>query len=79
MPLMKEFVNVIARDGTSLSATWYITDVPQHIVVLIAPATGVKQTYYKDFAEWLASLGLMCTHLIIAVLVNHVPRRYGTS
>lgn len=57
MPLMKEFVNVIARDGTSLSATWYITDVPQDIVVLIAPATGVKQTYYTDFAEWLASFG----------------------
>ena len=54
---MKEFADVIARDGSSISTTWYITDSPQDIVVLIAPATGVSQKYYGEFAEWLASLG----------------------
>ena len=54
---MKEFVDVIARDGTSLSATWFIADAPQDIAILIAPATGVSQKFYSDFAEWFASFG----------------------
>jgi len=54
---MKEFADVIARDGTSLSATWFIAESPQDIVVVVAPATGVNQEYYGEFAEWLASLG----------------------
>jgi predicted alpha/beta hydrolase len=54
---MKEFVSVVARDGTSLAATWFIADAPQDIVILIAPATGVTQKYYSEFSEWLASLG----------------------
>jgi len=54
---MKEFINVVARDGASLSATWFIADAPQDKVVLITSATGVKQTYYEDFACWLAELG----------------------
>ncbi|HMG90737.1 MAG TPA: alpha/beta fold hydrolase [Chryseolinea sp.] len=54
---MKESVDVVARDGTSLSATWFITDAPQDIVIIIAPATGVTQEYYGEFGEWLASLG----------------------
>ena len=54
---MKESVDVVARDGTSLSATWFIAYAPQDIVILIAPATGVTQEYYGEFGEWLASLG----------------------
>jgi predicted alpha/beta hydrolase len=54
---MKESVDVVARDGTSLSATWFIADAPQDIVILIAPATGVTQEYYGEFGEWLSSLG----------------------
>src|SRR5688572_20914098 len=54
---MKEFVDVVARDGTSLTATWFIADAPQDITILIAPATGVTQEYYGEFGEWLASLG----------------------
>src|SRR5688572_28227528 len=55
--LMKEFVDVVARDGTSLAATWFISDTPQDIVILIAPATGVTQEYYGEFGEWLTSFG----------------------
>ncbi|HEX6889172.1 MAG TPA: alpha/beta fold hydrolase [Chryseolinea sp.] len=54
---MKEFVDVVARDGTSLAATWFIADAPQDIVIIIAPATGVTQKYYAEFGEWLATLG----------------------
>ena len=54
---MREAVDVITRDGMVLSATWFITDIPQEKVVLINAATGVKQNYYRDFAEWLTTLG----------------------
>ena len=49
---MKEFVSVVARDGTSLAATWFIADAPQDIVILIAPATGVTQKYYSEFSDF---------------------------
>lgn len=54
---MKEFADVIARDGTSISASWFIADSPHDKVVIIAPATGVRQNFYDEFAGWLASLG----------------------
>ena len=54
---MKEFSEVIARDGMSISATWFIADSPQDVVIVIAGATGVSQKYYEDFAEWLSSTG----------------------
>lgn len=54
---MREAVDVITRDGMVLSATWFVTDIPQEKVVLINAATGVKQNYYRDFAEWLTTLG----------------------
>lgn len=54
---MKEVLNVVARDGVHLSATWYAAKNPHEKVVLINPATGVRQQYYSDFAKWLASEG----------------------
>jgi len=54
---MKEVVEVLTRDGLSLSATWFIPDNPHEKVVLINSATGVKQQYYADFACWLATQG----------------------
>jgi predicted alpha/beta hydrolase len=54
---MKEVVEVVTRDGLSLSATWFIADTPHEKVVLINSATGVKQQYYTDFASWLATQG----------------------
>jgi predicted alpha/beta hydrolase len=41
-----------------LSATWYIADNPDDNVVLINSATGVKQDYYKDFANFLSKHGV---------------------
>lgn len=54
---MKEVVDVVTRDGISLSATWFISESPHEKVVLINSATGVKQHYYADFACWLATQG----------------------
>lgn len=55
--LMKEVISVSARDGAKVSATWFIADNPHEKVVLINSATGVKQTYYADFAEYLVTQG----------------------
>jgi predicted alpha/beta hydrolase len=54
---MKEVLNVVARDGVHLSATWYAAKNPHEKVALINSATGVRQQYYSDFAKWLASEG----------------------
>ena len=54
---MKEVLNVVARDGVHLSATWHAAKNPHEKVVLINPATGVRQQYYSDFGKWLASEG----------------------
>lgn len=54
---MKERVRVVARDGCMLSATWFVADSPDDKVVLICSATGVKQSYYSDFAAYLAKNG----------------------
>lgn len=54
---MKEVINVVARDGFELSATWFIPPKSQENVVLINAATGVAQEYYAEFAGWLAKQG----------------------
>ena len=54
---MKEVLNVVARDGVHLSATWYVAKNPHEKVVLISAATGVRQQCYSDFAKWLSSEG----------------------
>jgi predicted alpha/beta hydrolase len=54
---MKEVVHVLTRDGFELSATWHIAGNPEEKVVLINPATGVKQSYYSDLAAYLAKQG----------------------
>jgi len=55
---MKETVRVVARDGYMLSGTWYVADNPDEKVVLINSATGVKQGYYSDFANYLSKQGV---------------------
>jgi predicted alpha/beta hydrolase len=54
---MKETISVITRDGVRISATWFIADHSQEKIVLINSATGVKQSYYSDFACFLAKQG----------------------
>jgi predicted alpha/beta hydrolase len=54
---MKESISVMARDGVKISATWFLTDNPHEKVVLINSATGVKQSYYSDFATYLTKQG----------------------
>jgi len=54
---MEEVVEVVARDGLALSATWFISETPHEKVILINGATGVKQDYYANFAAWLALRG----------------------
>jgi predicted alpha/beta hydrolase len=55
---MKEAIRVVARDGYMLSATWYVADNPDEKVVLINSATGVKQSFYRDFAAFLSKQGI---------------------
>jgi predicted alpha/beta hydrolase len=54
---MKEVLDVVARDGIHLSATWFMAESPHEKVVLINSATGVRQQYYSDFAKWLSREG----------------------
>lgn len=46
-----------AADGTCLAATHFAPAHPSRAAVLIAPAMGVRQDYYADFATWLAGQG----------------------
>jgi predicted alpha/beta hydrolase len=54
---MKESISVMTRDGVRISATWFLADNPHEKVVLINSATGVKQGYYRDFANFLSRQG----------------------
>jgi predicted alpha/beta hydrolase len=45
------------RDGVQITASLVSADGAPRAVVLIVPAMGVAQTYYRAFAEWLAGRG----------------------
>jgi predicted alpha/beta hydrolase len=49
-------IELRAADGTLLSACLHRHDAPRG-AVLVAPAMGVRQDYYADFAAWLARQG----------------------
>lgn len=46
-------------NGHSLSSYWYYPHGDVQGAVLIAPAMGVKQRFYADFAGWLAERGFL--------------------
>ncbi|HAG20875.1 MAG TPA: alpha/beta hydrolase, partial [Pseudomonas sp.] len=46
-------------NGHVLSSCWYQPDQEPAGVVLIAPAMGVPQRFYTDFANWLADRGYL--------------------
>lgn len=46
-------------NGHQLASQWYLPNRPAEGAVLIAPAIGVKQRFYTDFAAWLASRGYL--------------------
>jgi predicted alpha/beta hydrolase len=50
-------IRFAATDGFELSGTLYGDVASAQAAVLIAPAMGVPQGYYADFARWLASEG----------------------
>jgi predicted alpha/beta hydrolase len=54
---MKETIKISASDGFAITATSFIPKRPNGKVVLINSATGVKQTFYFEFATWLAEQG----------------------
>ena len=54
---MQESISLLARDGVRIAATWYIADHSTEKVVLLNSATGVKQSYYRDFATYLVRHG----------------------
>jgi predicted alpha/beta hydrolase len=54
---MKDTFRIHASDGYSLSVTGFLPKKPNGTVVLINSATGVKQEYYSDFADFLTEQG----------------------
>lgn len=48
---------ISAADGQPLAARFFSPDRPARGAVIIAPAMGVAQDYYADFANWLALRG----------------------
>ena len=48
---------VIAKDGQRLSATFFHPQGEAKGAVLVVPAMGVSQDYYRPFASWLAQQG----------------------
>jgi predicted alpha/beta hydrolase len=55
---MGEPVTIPSQDGT-LAARMYRAERPRAVAVL-NPATGVPQSYYQPFADWLAVQGVSC-------------------
>ena len=56
-----ERIEITCADGVVLQGHFIIANpeqqTPDHTPVLISPATGVKQTFYLRFAQWLAQRG----------------------
>jgi predicted alpha/beta hydrolase len=51
---MTASISIPARDGYNLAASHFPVDGGARAVVLISPATGVKRSLYRRFAEYLA-------------------------
>lgn len=56
-------VELRSSGGARLQARLFASATPPRACVLIAPAMGVKQDYYADFAAWLASQGYVALTL----------------
>jgi predicted alpha/beta hydrolase len=52
----KTYISIICEDGFPLAATLYQPKTVK-AAVMIAPATGIKQTFYNSFASFLADSG----------------------
>ncbi len=53
-----ENVTISCADGYSLSGRFYQSkQSTQHLPILICPATGITQSFYHNFCEWLAEQG----------------------
>lgn len=64
-----------AADGQPLAATWHAAgDTPRGVLV-IAPATGVPQGFYRRFAAWAAGQGLSVLSFDYRGIGRSRPRR----
>lgn len=52
-------VPILCEDGFELAGTIYIPVEPIKAAVMIAPATGIKQTFYTNFSKYLCELGFV--------------------
>ena len=52
-----ETFEITARDGYALAATLFRSQAERAAAIVIAPATGVKRTYYAAFAKFMAGNG----------------------
>lgn len=53
-------VPIVTADGTPLAARIFQAAAAPRGAVLIVPAMGVPQSYYRAFAAWLADQGFVC-------------------
>lgn len=49
--------DVAPADGHAIAARFWMPKCPPRAAVLVAPAMGTPQSYYADFAAWLAAQG----------------------
>lgn len=57
--IQAEALTIDNGNGHLLSSCWYRPAGMPRGAVLIAPAMGVKQRFYADFASWLAEQGFL--------------------
>lgn len=68
-------ITIASSDGFPLAARVYAPPGPPHGSVVIAAAMGVRQQYYADFAEWLATQGWRVTTFDYRGSGDSAPRK----
>ncbi len=53
------YLHIEATDGYPIAVREYLPEGTARSILVIAPAMGVKQSFYQPFAEWLASQGVL--------------------
>jgi len=70
---MMASIQIPARDGFPLAASHFPAHPAPHGVVLISPATGVKRSLYRRFAEFLAGRGFTSQSRVPVAFYNVAP------
>lgn len=57
--MQAETIAIACRDGYRLATSWYASAQPPRCKLLIVPAMGMHQRFYRPLAEWLAAQGCL--------------------